>query len=191
MTARSLRVDLPYIQQNEAVHNVPVVVTAQTTLLTADAPTHETGETTLSLAALTAGHLPQDTKQLAQLLYETLVQLHTPAGVQNAIDNDTWNLLTRCGVMHGAVNSVEYYSNIGTFVCEAALTQQAGVGTLLDARFIQQLQIQGQLPGLEAGMTWRSGYIRLARLGERPVLLLPTNVESKPASREAPSDAEG
>lgn len=89
------------------------------------------------------------------------------------------NLLTRDGIMQATVTSVEYYSHMGTFVCEGALVQPDGEPDMLlsTPSRLQQLQAEGQLPGMEPGTTWRSGYIRLARLGERPILLLPTQIE--------------
>lgn len=125
------------------------------------------------LTPLTETTVYHDAAVLAQQLHALLVEHH--GTVSEAVDNDILHLLGRYQALPPSLIEVEYYSNTGTFVREAVLeVPQGGDTSLLTAvKQIQQRQQDAQLPGLDQGMAWRGGFIRLARLGFRPVLLLP------------------
>lgn len=186
MPTRSLRTDLPY---GTGADELPLETS------TAPKPLSEAGTDTQVAVptapttgeALTETQVYQDAVNLAQQLYDRLVQQHGSEALTAVVDNDVLSLLSRYRVLQPAPTEVEYYSNAGTFFREATLEvpQEGNLSLPAAAQLIPPLQRAGRLPGLEQGMTWQSGYIRLARFGKRPILLLPRLVEAETSSMDA------
>ena len=186
MTARSLRADLPYRVEPDELDLEPQTEAEATPVTEPQA--EPTASEIPPAAPLAAEPLPQaaplteaqvfaDAAFLSRQLYEQLVKQHGEA-LTAAVDHDVLQLLERYRAIGTALVTVEYYSNAGTFFLESVLEGQ-GNSLYASISRLQTLQKQGNLPGLEKGMVWKSGYIRLSVPGCRPVLLMPTKPEAE------------